>query len=243
MNFKDIARKTTKAIPPLYRLVNQLRGWRVCGADYKLEHIQVGGSGGTHDYGAWVVPVNYMDSRQIVYSFGIGEDTSFDRDIIMRYGCTVHAFDPTPLAFQHVRIANLGPRFVFHEIGLAAKDGIVQMVEPIQGEDSFEKMGSTVKRPVHPFPVTSLNNIMKSLNHEHIDLLKMDIEGFEYEVIADMVLKGIFPGCILVEFHHFQQRNREATRDAIACLRSFGYRLFWVSELGAEFGFIRILHK
>ena len=51
-------------------------------------------------------------------------------------------------------------------------------------------------------PVRRLSTIMRELGHGAIDLLKMDIEGAEYEVIADLLACGADVRQLLVEFHH-----------------------------------------
>ena len=45
----------------------------------------------------------------------------------------------------------------------------------------------------------SLNEMMEKLGHSRIDILKLDVENFEYEVLTD--LKQIVPAQILVELH------------------------------------------
>jgi hypothetical protein len=88
-------------------------------------------------------------------------------------------------------------------------------------------------------PVKRLSTIMAELGHTHIDILKMDIEGAEYDVIEDMKHSGIKPRQVLVEFHHrFPNVGLEKTRTAIATLRSMGYLLFSVSSKNEEFSFI-----
>lgn len=47
-------------------------------------------------YGGWHVVPDGISPESVVYSFGIGEDISFDTAFIATYGTTVHAFDPTP---------------------------------------------------------------------------------------------------------------------------------------------------
>ena len=44
--------------------------------------------------------------------------------------------------------------------------------------------------------------LMRDLGHERLDVLKMDIEGAEYEVVADVLASGIDIGQLLIEFHH-----------------------------------------
>ena len=89
------------------------------------------------------------------------------------------------------------------------------------------------------FKTKTLPTIMQERGHTHIDLLKMDIEGAEYGVIADMLESEIYPTCILVEFHHLQLKAFDKTRASVAALKAAGYRNFWISDLGAEYGFIR----
>src|SRR6476661_2007635 len=47
-------------------------------------------------YGGWVIKENSVSSSDIIYSFGIGKDISFDLSLIKKYSVNVYAFDPTP---------------------------------------------------------------------------------------------------------------------------------------------------
>ena len=49
-----------------------------------------------NEYGGFFVCPDYLTENSIVYSFGIGEDISFDLDIVRNHGCSVFGFDPTP---------------------------------------------------------------------------------------------------------------------------------------------------
>lgn len=86
-----------------------------------------------------------------------------------------------------------------------------------------------------------LTTVMRALDHDHIDILKMDIEGAEWGVISDIVTSGIDIYQILVEFHHleFRQIGVKATVDVIGLLKKRGYDIFYISEKGQEYGFIR----
>jgi hypothetical protein len=80
--------------------------------------------------------------------------------------------------------------------------------------------------------------MMERFNHRHVDLVKMDIEGFEYEVIEEMILSHTKPQCLLVEFHHLIYGiGVERTYETVQRLVSEGYRIFWISPLGREYGF------
>lgn len=81
---------------------------------------------------------------------------------------------------------------------------------------------------------------MKMLGHNQIDILKMDIEGAEYEVIQYLVENKVSINQILIEFHHrFDNIGVEKTKAAIKALAILGYKIFDVSASGEEFSFIR----
>lgn len=155
------------------------------------------------EYGGNTIPEDVLNTDSIVYSFGLGEDASFDIGILEKYGCRVHLFDPTPRSakFYDAELSDkLG--LLFYQIGLFSQDCSVKMFYPkdpmhvscsihnLQRTDTF--FVANVKR---------LQSIMDMLKHDRIDLLKMDIEGAEFDVIDDMISCGIKPKVICVEFH------------------------------------------
>jgi hypothetical protein len=96
--------------------------------------------------------------------------------------------------------------------------------------------------PAIEAPVYRLSTIMKTLGHSRVDLLKMDIEGAEYGVLADLLVSKIRPQQILVEFHHrWPEVGSDKTCVAIRNLNQAGYRIFNTSPSGEEYSFIRTL--
>lgn len=217
--------------PPVYRQMNRVRGYRLHEPTVRKPYSLLGTV-----YGAWTVPVGLLNPDSVVYSFGLGEDISFDLAVIERFGCTVHGFDPTPVAGAWLAAQPLDPRFVFHPIGLSETDGTVDFFVPPEGH-SFSRTtqgGDSVPRPVQ-----RLTTIMADLGHEHIDLLKMDIEGFEYAVILDFLAAGVRPTVVNVEYHHKSYDiPASRTRASVDALMAAGYKPYWVSDLGREYGFI-----
>lgn len=58
-------------------------------------------------YGGYVYPEPLnLSSQSILYSFGIGEDVSHDVQLAAATGATVHLFDPTPRAIEHMQIVH-----------------------------------------------------------------------------------------------------------------------------------------
>jgi FkbM family methyltransferase len=175
------------------------------------------------------------------YSFGVGHDISFDLEIISRFGCTVHAFDPTPRSTDWVRHQALPEGFQFHDYGLGNIDGLATFTppaDPTHVSYSMSAPGSTHGKD-ESFPVRRLQSIAADLRHDAIDLLKMDIEGAEYDALEDLLRSGPRIGQLLVEFHHRLLRKQVArTRDTIALLHEAGYLIFDVAPSGEEYSFV-----
>jgi len=85
----------------------------------------------------------------------------------------------------------------------------------------------------------SLSSMLSELGHKRIDVLKMDIEGAEYEVVNCLLKSEIRPKMLLIEFHHrFKGIGKEKTISAVSGLREVGYLLASISSTGREFCFI-----
>jgi len=192
----------------------------------------------------WCVSANYLNKSSIVYSIGVGRDISFDRDIIKEYGAEVYAFDPTPIAIQWLKTQSLPNQFHFVPKGLASYDGEAFFALPKNHNTSLSIIASgsvTDQDQVFKGEVCKLQTLMRILGHTHIDVLKIDIEGAEYDVINDIVDNAGNITQLLIEFHHRMKIGYDLhhTSDAIERLRSAGFRIFSVSPRGFEYSFIR----
>ena len=86
--------------------------------------------------------------------------------------------------------------------------------------------------------VKDIDTIASELNHRKIDLLKMDIEGAEYEVIKALPDSKIKINQILIEFHHmYKDISVSQTVEAINTLKKLGFELFNISQRTYEFSF------
>lgn len=188
----------------------------------------------------WCMCPDGLSDVSVVYCLGVGEEISFDLELIRRFGSRVHAFDPTPRSIQWVRSQSLPQEFVFHAYGVADFDGSCSFLPPKDPRHvSHSILPVQTPWPSIELPVYRLATIMKMLGHSDIDLLKMDIEGAEYVVLADLLTSQIRPRQILVEFHHrWPEVGIEKTRQAILALNRAGYEIFNVSPSGEEYSFV-----
>ena len=80
---------------------------------------------------------------------------------------------------------------------------------------------------------------MEKLQHERVDVLKMDVEGAEYDIIEGLKQATHLPEQLLIEFHHrFPGIGKERTAASIDILANLGYKIFDISETGREIGFV-----
>jgi FkbM family methyltransferase len=190
--------------------------------------------------GRWSIVPTSLGSDTMVFALGVGTEISFERDLIARYGVTVHAFDPTPIALEWARSRPLPERFLLHPFGVADFDGTASFAAPRKRKfASFslvrrEGVGPAVEAPVH-----RLTTLMDMLHLPAPDVIKMDIEGAEYAVLSDLLESGLRPAQILVEFHHrWREVGARRTRQALTLLQRTGYRIADVSENGMEYVFL-----
>lgn len=195
-------------------------------------------------YGGFYVAPQLVSSSSVVYSFGIGEDISFDLSLSNITGCTVHCFDPTPKSLNWLdkQPKSQLSRIIVHPYGVAQKTHQGTFYLP-KNKDHIS--GSIVEQTAVDeddcieVPLKSIVDIMLELGHDHIDVLKMDIEGAEYEVIQGLVESNITIGQILVEFHdRLFPENPFISARSVLLLRDAGYRIFAVSDTFEEISFV-----
>jgi FkbM family methyltransferase len=176
---------------------------------------------GTH-YGGYTVPET-LDAGSVVYLAGVGKDITFDLALIARYGCTVHAFDPVPEAIAYARAATGSePRFVLHDEGLWSSDGKLRFYDhPEPGYISHSATNMHETSGGFEATVRSVDSIMKELGHDHVDLLKLSVEGSEYEIVRDVVAKQIDVRTLCVEFS--QPAPLEPALETVALLQRAGF--------------------
>lgn len=193
------------------------------------------------DYGGWYIAPKYLQPGSTVYSFGVGTDISFDLALIERYHAEVFAFDPTPISIEWVRGQGLPDDFKFHELGIASYDGEAAFELPEGHAVSYTLLGSDPAPGSVIGSVRRLRSIMAELSHERVHVLKLDIEGAEYDVIPDLATGGVPADQILVEFHHrLDGRAAADTLAAVETLRGLGFLVYKVSPTGQE---VSLIHR
>jgi FkbM family methyltransferase len=215
-------------------------------------------------YGGWQIPAAGLSDGAICVCAGAGEDISFDVALLTRYRAQVHVLDPTPRAIAHVEglieatragrpyPVNNRPgtayeltaadleRLHLHPIGLWNQDTTLHFhapADPSHVSHSIVDLQKTGARGGFAAPVQRLRTFLAEQALGRVDLLKIDIEGAEYAVIADMLASGIRPGLVLIEFdegnHPPGSGGHGRIRDCLQSLRAHGYRLVGIEGWNA----------
>ena len=126
---------------------------------------------------------HYDDKPCIVYSMGSNNEFAFEERVrTVAPGCEIHTFDPT------VKETGKGKGSYDEYHGSYGFGGIDSNQLPKQ-------LGS--------FPVKSIETITKELNHDHVDYLKVDVEGYEWEAQTKV-------GQLLIELHPNKMRQTKS---------------------------------
>ena len=195
-----------------------------------------------NEYGGFFVIPELIKENSIVYSVGVGEDISFDKALIDNFSCIIYAFDPSPKSIKFVEKQGLVEKFHFSPVGIYSNDGYIDFFLPknpdfvsgsVHKEDALgEKISVPVKR---------ISTILNELKHDKVDLLKMDIEGSEYDVVDDILELKIKPLQILVELHHrFKNIGCYKTIEFIQKMNNAGYKIAAISPSREEYTFVLI---
>src|SRR5450432_2602490 len=108
------------------RLIHVLQGhdlWQR--TQIKCETVLLGNEGAR-----WSMCPVGLSEKSVIYSFGVGEDVSFDLGLIQHFGMQIHAFDPTPRSVRWVQSQTLPENFIFHPYGVADHDGTSSFIPP-----------------------------------------------------------------------------------------------------------------
>jgi len=190
-----------------------------------------------------IIPKLMERGRTVVYSVGVGANITWDKALLENYDCQVWGFDPTPKTLGWARKQDFPEGFKFVPLGLAERDGEIQFAAPrVETHISFAPLEDGQQGAV-ACKVKTLSSLMKDLGHDHVDVLKMDIEGGEYGVIDDILASPIRPTQLMAEFHHdMYEYGYEHTQRAIHALYNAGYRRFYKSRSGREQGYVYLEH-
>ena len=149
--------------------------------------------------------------------------------MVERYGCKVHVFEPVEeFRAQIERRLGANPNVVINGFGLAGRTTTCLIsVE----EDSSSVARGEAKREIQ---LVDVDEYVRRHGIDRVDLIKINIEGGEYELLERMHETGLIPRCVdlQIQFHDFvpgAQARRDALRSMLAATHrlTYDYPFIW----------------
>ena len=153
-----------------------------------------------------------LDKNSIVWDVG-GFHGDFAASIHEKYGAIVHVFEPLAKYHEYCETRfQTVPTIFCHPYGLSDRDGSFQIAEDGDAS-SFLRSDSS---QMHIATVRSIDDIHAELGCDEISLMKVNIEGGEYQLLEKMLSSDLVKNIeyIQIQFHDFVPDAKER-RDAI----------------------------
>jgi len=158
----------------------------------------------------------YPQEPGTAYCAGVGGNVEYEK-MLESLGYEVVYLDPSPVGVETAMTLGLTN---FHPVGLAAETGMLDFGYPDDPEEKSYKLGYG-----KVFPCTTLGRLMAERGNETIELLKLNIEGFEYQVLGYVLSHGLRIRQICVSFHdRIQGLPGARTLRCVYRLLRVGYR-------------------
>jgi FkbM family methyltransferase len=177
---------------------------------------------------AWSFCPDVLSKNSIVISGGVGKDITFEHGLVEKFGCNVILLDPSPTGIETMSLpGNQIPQFRYLPVGLAGKPCSLRLSAPL---DPVEGSWIPVQaREMIEVQCLDIRSVMNQCGCDSIDLLKLDIEGPEYDVLDSILDLGIPVRQVLVEYHHglLPGYTISQTMKSIFKMRKHGYKLIF----------------
>lgn len=187
-----------------------------------------------NDAGDSTLRLDYnLDKTSIVFDVG-GYLGGYAEAIYQKFGCRVYLFEPVPHFYDEcVKRFSGNPSIVCLNYGLSSKSGWFEM-NLNNNESSFKKIKAGGK--TQQAQVRSITEVVAELGIKKIDLIKINIEGGEFDLLPEIIDSGLIKKIryVQVQFHNFIERsveNRQSIRDSLGRTHSemWNYEFVWES--------------
>ncbi len=177
------------------------------------------------DYGGWFIPEGSIAAGDVCYCIGTGADITFDLELIRRYGAVVRAVDPVAAYGAASLEAAAGePRFSFRHAAVTTRDAPIRMqVHHEPGSQSLSAAGLYDSDEWVEVDGRTIPTLMREFGDDRVDLMKIDVEGIEYDLVPTLDLAALSVRVLAIQLHH-----TGTVRDATTLIRGLerqGFRL------------------
>lgn len=170
----------------------------------------------------WIQRAVSMCTKRRV-AVDVGAHVGFWSMWLVREFAHVHAFEPVP-DLAAILPRNMGSQnYTLHNYALGEQAGHVTMTVPPEAT-GFSHIDVTGPQ-LRPDAVVVVMRTLDSFEIQEVDLLKIDVEGYEIQVLrgAEQTIRSCRP-IIVIEQNGHEERYGEIRDSALALLESWGAR-------------------
>jgi FkbM family methyltransferase len=167
------------------------------------------------DKGDKTLRLNYdLNDKSIVFDLG-GYEGQWTSDIFSMYCCYIHVFEPVEKFATHIeKRFSKNTKIFVHKFGLSSLKQRMPISLDADSSSTFKSKDSTEE-----IYLIKAIDFIKDHKIEHIDLMKINIEGGEYDLLEHLLDSGFIQNIynIQVQFHDFmpdaEQRMKKVQQD------------------------------
>jgi len=155
--------------------------------------------------GIWTIVMDGITSESVILSAGVGHNISFELELIEKTNAYIHVFDPSPTGLNTIKkLAHKKgmENIIFIPKAISGSSGNIFLESPdIASEGSWKATSAGNTESTIEIESVSVSDYCRNNEISHIDLLKIDIEGAEYDVIDNVLNENLSIKQICLEFH------------------------------------------
>ncbi len=174
--------------------------------------------------------LNYgLNKESLVFDLG-GYEGQWASDIFSKYQSNIWVFEPFQKYAQNIiKRFEWNDKVKVFEFGLGERDNILKIFVNDDASSTFKKSGEA-----YDIKIISAIDFLNSKGVQYIDLMKINIEGGEYELLESLIDGGFIKniGNIQVQFHDFVPNARERMQGIQSSLKkthklTYQYEFVW----------------
>ena len=177
--------------------------------------------------------INYdLNEKSIVFDVG-GYKGDFTYQINKKYNCNIYVFEPISEFYNIIKVRFEKQKNIkVYNFGLSSYDDDTTLFINDNASSVYSKSINTIKEQIY---LKSISEFIKAQNINEINLLKLNIEGGEYEILESLIeLKFINQiSNLQIQFHDFVPKaikRRESIRQNLSKTHKLTYDYYFVWE-------------
>ncbi|MBN1415295.1 MAG: FkbM family methyltransferase [Bacteroidales bacterium] len=173
--------------------------------------------------------------NSVIIDVGCGYNAELSQYLINKYKLTAYAVDPTEKHAPALKdlVDRYSPHFIHLPYAVVSKNDEIDFFETLDHESGslLNDHCNIVKDRIRKYTVQGKNisTLIQGIGTDKVELLKLDLEGAEYELIDHLTAEELAPvRQLFIEFHHhaFRRIHRRDTIKAVSVIKSLGFKAF-----------------